>query len=327
MTRLILSALFVATVVTVFASRSQAQVMLPDSLHVVWLGSSTAAGAGASPKDSAWVWRYSAYLKSIDSTYTVTNLAVGGYTTYHIQPSEYAAPDGRYAADTLRNITRAIDLHADAIIVNLPSNDAAKGYSIIEQTQNFERVAMKADSAGIPLWVCTTQPRHLTDTLRMNLITMKDWILDRFKDHALDFWSELAVEDGSMHSEYNSGDGVHLNNAGHAVLFSRVRDADIPFRLGGSTSVAPALASTMRLSAFPQPARDLLTVTVHIPSAAPATLLLTDLLGRTIQRVQLRPDSGPITTQLQLSHLPRGVYHLVLHGGQHVIATSIIVSR
>ena len=319
----------IIALVLLYSIPAVAQTRLPDSLRIVVLGSSTAAGAGASPRDSAWVWRYRAYLESIDPDYEVVNLAVGGYTTYHIQPTEYASPDGRVSRDSLRNITRAIALQADAVIINLPSNDAALKFSIIEQAQNFERVAAKADSAGIPLWVCTTQPRNLTDTLRMNLITMKDWITDRFGDHTLDFWSELAVEDGSMHSEFNSGDGVHLNNAGHDLLFTRVRDANIPEKLGGTSAAVPVpLASLHEINAYPHPVRDRLSIRVRTERPVQCTLLLTDLLGRQLRRNDFRSTGTvPSTLHLQLADLPRGVYHLVLRSGSHITATSILLAR
>ncbi len=327
MPRFLLTAFALILLFTTVPVMAIAQSALPDSLRIVVLGSSTAAGAGASVTDSAWVWRYRAYLESIDPDYEVVNLAVGGYTTYHIQPNEYVSPDGRVARDTLRNITRAIALDADAIIINLPSNDAAKKFSIIEQTQNFERVAAKADSADIPLWVCTTQPRNLPDSGRMNLITMKDWITDRFGDHTLDFWSELAVEDGSMRSAYNSGDGVHLNDAGHGVLFSRVVDAGIPAKLGGTSSATPApFASKLELSVYPQPARDHVTVRLR-SQGAPATLQLTDLLGREVRRRDIAPGSDDLTLRLQVAGLPRGVYQLVLRAGNHVSATAVLLAK
>ena len=55
--------------------------------RIVVLGSSTAAGAGVSDSNRAWVNQYRTYLQSIDPTNTVTNLAKGGYTTCAIMPT------------------------------------------------------------------------------------------------------------------------------------------------------------------------------------------------------------------------------------------------
>ncbi|MEO1448111.1 MAG: SGNH/GDSL hydrolase family protein, partial [Bacteroidota bacterium] len=104
-----------------------------QSLHIVVLGSSTAAGAGASPVDSAWVWRYRHYLQSINPANQVSNLAVGGFTSYRIMPTGFVPPASRPSPDTTHNITTALTLAPDAIIINLPSNDVSSGYTVAEQ--------------------------------------------------------------------------------------------------------------------------------------------------------------------------------------------------
>ncbi|MCB0844148.1 MAG: SGNH/GDSL hydrolase family protein, partial [Bacteroidetes bacterium] len=73
--------------------------------HIVVLGSSTAAGAGASPSDSAWVNRYRSYLQGFNPDYQVTNRAQGGFNSYRIMPTGFTPPSGRPNADTIRNIT------------------------------------------------------------------------------------------------------------------------------------------------------------------------------------------------------------------------------
>ena len=56
---------------------------LPDSLRIVVLGSSTAAGAGASTRDSAWVWRYRAFLTQLNPVYEVINLVITSYSIHY----------------------------------------------------------------------------------------------------------------------------------------------------------------------------------------------------------------------------------------------------
>ena len=65
--------------------------IVPDttSHKLVVLGSSTAAGVGASSVDSGWVKRYRNYLFEKNTTINVINLAVGGYTTYDIMPNRF----------------------------------------------------------------------------------------------------------------------------------------------------------------------------------------------------------------------------------------------
>ena len=148
------------------------------------------------------------------------NLAVGGYSTYHIMPDNFLPPPSRPKPDRNNNITRALSFNPTAIIINLPSNDADYGYSVSEQLENYDTIRALIDSHGIPLWVATTQPRNLSSTGRQNLLEMRDSTFTRFAN-PIDFWTVLAEEDGRIKPQYNSGDGVHLNDAAHRILFDR----------------------------------------------------------------------------------------------------------
>lgn len=196
--------------------------------HIVILGSSTAAGSGASTPDSAWVNRYRTFLQALNPSNQVTNLAVGGYNTYRIMPTGFQVPAGRPSPDTLRNISAAVALNPDAIILNLPSNDVALGFSLNEQTFNMDSIYATALQAGIPIWICTTQPRNFNPTNLQLQAQMRDTIIAHFSPYVLDFWTGLALTNNSLDPFYDSGDGVHLNDKGHRLLFQRARDENLP---------------------------------------------------------------------------------------------------
>lgn len=197
-------------------------------IRIVVIGSSTAAGAGADPADSAWVNRYRAWLQEINPANEVVNLALGGYSTYQLLPSGLKPPKYKPAPDTLRNISRALSLLPDAIIVNLPSNDVASGYTVEEQMTNFDIIFRRARRAGVPVWLLTTQPRNFgADKVLLQWFT-RNAILEVYGPQAINVWDALAEPNGLLDARFNSGDGVHLNNTGHAVLFEQVKAARIP---------------------------------------------------------------------------------------------------
>jgi lysophospholipase L1-like esterase len=198
------------------------------------LGSSTAAGAGASHPDSAWVNRYRKSLQAIHTGNEVLNLAVGGYNSYRLMPTGSIPPAGRPWPDTTKNITAALQALPDALIINLPSNDVALGYSVEEQLRNFDTLASVAAQAGVPLFVTTTQPRNFSPAQVQKQIAVKDSLLARFGANAIDFWTGIADSNGLIYPAFNSGDGVHLNDAGHQLLFQRVADMLIPNRITDS---------------------------------------------------------------------------------------------
>jgi len=110
----------------------------------------------------------------------------------------------------------------------MPSNDASNGFGINEQMANFIALKNTADIANIPIWVCTTQPKTAFSTSG-NLIQtgVRDSILSYFGTKAIDFWTGCADANNDIDPLYDSGDGTHLNNAGHRILYNQVINTGI----------------------------------------------------------------------------------------------------
>lgn len=194
---------------------------------IVVLGSSTAAGAGASQSDSAWVNRYRKAIQQINPNNQVINLGVGGFTSYRIMPDNHQPNPGRPLPNTAKNITKALTYNPDAIIINLPSNDIASGFPITEQIFNFDSIVALANNFGVPVWVCTTQPKNMSLSNMQLQVNMRDSIYTHFSPNVLDFWTTLASANNSLSTTYDSGDGTHLNDAGHGLLANRTLQKDI----------------------------------------------------------------------------------------------------
>lgn len=200
-----------------------------DSCVIAVIGSSTAEGSGASSPDSSWVGRFRTALFQKNTRYQVVNLARRGYTSFHALPTGIAANAGIYIPiDTARNITKALTFNPFAVIVNMPSNDAANNIPAGMQMDNFRLIARRAAEAGARVWVSTTQPRNFTDPAQIRLqAEVRDSILRFFGENVLDFWTVLADSTGWIQPALNSGDGIHVNNAGHQRLFERVLEKNI----------------------------------------------------------------------------------------------------
>ena len=196
-------------------------------IKIVVLGSSTAAGAGPTNSANAWVNQYRQYVKAVNASSEVINLAVGGYTTYHVMPSDYAAPANRPSPNTDHNITKALSHHPDVVIINLPTNDAANNYTVVEQLANYKLILEKATAQNVPVWITTTQPRNISLEQRQNLIAMRDSTIKKYGTKAIDFWTDIATAEGTINSMYDMGDGTHLNDAAHTILKDRVVNTDI----------------------------------------------------------------------------------------------------
>lgn len=197
--------------------------------HIVILGSSTAYGNGASKPSKAWAYLYADSLNNINSEYIVDNLAIPGTTTYSAQADYYVPPADRPAPISGYNITAAIKLKADAIIVNYPSNDAVQNFTLKEQKANFKRISNAAKRNNILIWIATPQPRNnLTAAQVSSQKKLLEWIEKYYQEKSIDFHTGLASAKDSILYEYNSGDGIHVNDAGHRVLYRRVLHENIP---------------------------------------------------------------------------------------------------
>jgi lysophospholipase L1-like esterase len=216
----------IVTLITFIALFTLNVVPCFSQIRVVILGSSTAAGIGASSEANSWAGKYRAYLQGLNRNNEVINLANSGYTTYQILPNSVA---NRPPSDPERNITKALSLAPDVIIVNMPTNDANSLYSVQEVMNNYNTVKSIADGQNVPVYFTSTQPRTLftgpgdPTTKRQLLIDIRNSTQSTYPNNYIDFWTGLAAADGSIRPEYDPGDGTHLNNAAHDLLYNRVK--------------------------------------------------------------------------------------------------------
>lgn len=310
---------------TVLSYAVHAQPCFPDSsIRVVVLGSSTAAGVGASVADSAWVNRYRVYLQSLHPNNEVVNLGVSATTTYQIMPDGFVPPPLRPAPDTNNNITKAIELQADAIIVNMPSNDAFFGIGTTEQMSNFKAIAQQADSAGIPIWVATTQPRNLLPAQVLVQLAVRDSIFSYFGNFAIDFWTTLAGADNLPNPVYNSGDGIHLNDTGHRILFGRVAQKNIPTQIMDTCAALGINEFQQAMRVFPNPSSGNFTINLENISADVMEITLYSVSGKPVYR--MRNTESKNSVQLPAS-VPSGFYLLRVTTASSTLQEQIIVLK
>jgi lysophospholipase L1-like esterase len=187
---------------------------------IVILGSSTAAGTGATPIDSAWSYRLRATVNKTTARANFVNLALGYYSLYHIMPAGCPAT-GRPAPDTARNITKAVSYKPQLIILNFPSNDIDYNYTDNEIMSNYAKLTHLMDSAKVSYIIFSTQPRNFSDAgKRLRLKTLNDKIKSVYNYHVCDFLEQLSTPTYMIRPEYSAGDDIHVNNAGHAIIFN-----------------------------------------------------------------------------------------------------------
>lgn len=199
------------------------------------LGSSTAAGYGASDISFSWVGRLQASFRknTADGIDTVIdNRAQAGYVTYKSLPSDYPVPAGRPSPDPLRNVTYVLNDNprADVVIINYPTNDIVSDYNPKEMMDNLRLMFEQFNANGIRCYISTSQPRNIntSDAQRTILRKLVDSIINNFGNYGINFWDDLVTNDGQnrLRPEVDA-DGIHPNDLGHQLLFQRVQAKNI----------------------------------------------------------------------------------------------------
>jgi lysophospholipase L1-like esterase len=200
---------------------------------VALIGSSIAAGVGATVYDSAWAGRYSAQLASRKPAWKLISLAVPGYTTFHVLATGTKAVTGRPAVDTAHNLTKALSLHPTCLIISLTGNDISNGYAPSEYDANYDTLYAQAKRAGVEVWMTTPTPRTSVDSAKRTRIKELRTRMQARYPRLIDFYDSLANADATIQKRYDSGDGIHPNDIGHRLLFGRVAAADLPGSVTG----------------------------------------------------------------------------------------------
>lgn len=188
----------------------------------VVMGSSTAAGAGA-PTGKGW-----AALLAVGYTgrgVQVANLAKGGTVTYEGLSANTAPVPNRPAPDPKINIDQALSRKPVLLILSYPANDTAKGYSADETVNNLLAIRSQALAAGVPVLVMSSQPRNLSDTKLAQLRAIDERMAAGVGGCFVDVRTPLSGADGRLPFSFDSGDGVHPNEAGHRVIATQVEVA------------------------------------------------------------------------------------------------------
>jgi lysophospholipase L1-like esterase len=186
----------------------------------VVMGSSTAAGVGATT-GNAWPERMAAALLS--RQVTLRNLARAGAVTPQALPAAAPAPAPRPAPDPTMNIDLALSGQPTLILLSFPTNDVVAGYPAQETVANLRSLRLTAAAAGSAAVLLGVQPRSgLTAEQRSSQAEVDRQLAIDAGPCFLPLYDALAdpANPSEIAPAYAAGDGIHLNDAGHARIWA-----------------------------------------------------------------------------------------------------------
>ena len=183
-----------------------------------------------------------------------------------------------------------------------------------------------AANANIPLWVTTPQPRDFgSNTTNLNIqLDMIDETYTMFGENTIDFWTDLGEADGNgILSEYDSGDGIHMNDDAHFILFERVLGKGVHTAVQNALSVEEFLFST-EFKLFPNPVSETCTISNSEFVGNQANIQVYDLLGSRVYDGNHQISNHKISWSR--GNLENGVYLMTITNNDKSLTKRLILN-
>jgi lysophospholipase L1-like esterase len=196
-----------------------------ETTSLAVLGSSTAAGTGASQPSRSWVGLLQAWLAKTKGG-NIINLAAPGVLSTSALCTQQVNSNLSELITPIRNIDRALKLGATRFILAFPSNDTTNGMPAEQTISNFLDMRQCAQSNDlVRVAVMSSLPRDgLTKQQNATIAQIDAAMRKEFGSCFINVRGALADTDHeSIRHDVSAGDGVHFNSAGHAIIFGIVK--------------------------------------------------------------------------------------------------------
>ena len=108
-------------------------------------------------------------------------------------------------------------------ILMLGGNDMQFGYPTNQWQSAYSNLVVQLQANGVRVKHCLNPPRNI-----VNLIPLRDWITANYPaSDIIDTWTPLLSGTNSLNPVYDSGDGIHPNDAGH-LLIGNIISTNLP---------------------------------------------------------------------------------------------------
>jgi lysophospholipase L1-like esterase len=107
---------------------------------------------------------------------------------------------------------------AEAVLM-IGGNDLQFGYPTNQWQSQYSNLVATLQANGVRVKHCLPTPRNVVD-----LTPLRDWIVATYPSaDIINTWTPLLQGTNQLNILYNTGDGVHPNDAGHLILGTIIR--------------------------------------------------------------------------------------------------------
>jgi ELWxxDGT repeat protein len=184
-----------------------------------------------------------------------------------------------------------------------------------------ELYASTIEEGPLPLtWVAFTGRKHNTDAI-LNWKTENEINTDKFfVERSLNGSDYLDI--GIVYAAGNAGTRQYsftdpnITSLGKDVVYYRLRQKDMDARVTYSRIVALPVDGRTMLMFYPNPVLQEANLVISVDKPEQVQYSIIDNLGRIVKQQQWKLAAGSTSLSIDMSTIPKGVYHLVLTGQQ-----------
>jgi acyl-CoA thioesterase I len=115
--------------------------------------------------------------------------------------------------------TEVLDRHPDMVVIQAPTTDPNRGVSLTQTESNIGNMVDQAQTAGAQVAIANVLPRP---TGHSYIAAINSWLVtycDGKQIPLIDSYGQVVDPvNGNLQQQYDSGDGIHPNAAGAAVI-------------------------------------------------------------------------------------------------------------
>lgn len=191
-------------------------------IRVAYMGDSHCVGGFGVGQDN-WRNRLTTFFTNYYDVVEAHKFCNGGETIASAMPTGYPVNPGTVLTD--RNITAALAVDPDLILMLYSGNHFANGYTLSYVQGLYDYLYDYLTGLGQKFAFATAGPRKTFfpgSTLEQYKVLSKDfntWLIDKYPKNYFDIWQPLAdPATDEPYSQYLLGDNLHYNAEGHLQL-------------------------------------------------------------------------------------------------------------
>lgn len=212
-------------------------------------------------------------------------------------------------------------VEAATSVVSVIAKPFANGYVLSASIPSFSAFYMASVAqSSLPVSLLSFSGRQVSGKVMLNWVAAQErnaYFFSIEKSNDGSHFESIGRLPARNSSGENSYSFIDTSSFSGAVVYYRLRQVDLDGKFVYSHIISIRGVNTTKglVTVFPNPVSDIIQLQLNLPLRQQLEWTITDNVGRTVQHGNITAPAGVLTMPIVSHGLSRGVYYLVLKGG------------